>query len=188
MFSADAALVICLGQDDIFFRCTFYFCICGVCDGTGGTRYGHLLVGIRSGRVLLLIQTGGMGIVTIAVMISRVSGRKIGFRERSTMQTAIAAPQVGGIVRLTGFIFKIMLTIELAGALILMPVFCGDHGVPAGLWQSVFHSISAFCNAGFDLMGFKEPYSSLTSYSSGYRRESDDIRSHRGGRSGFSDI
>lgn len=116
--------------------------------------------------ILLLIQTGGMGIVTIAVMISRVSGRKIGLRERSTMQTTIAAPQVGGIVRLTGFIFKIMLTIELAGALILMPVFCGDHGVPAGLWQSVFHSISAFCNAGFDLMGFKEPYSSLTSYSS----------------------
>ena len=74
--------------------------------------------------ILTLIQIGGMGIVTIAVMISRVSGKKIGLMQRSTMQTAIAAPQVGGIVRLTGFVFKTTLIIELIGALILLPVFC----------------------------------------------------------------
>ena len=115
--------------------------------------------------ILTLIQIGGMGIVTIAVMISRVSGKKIGLMQRSTMQTAIAAPQVGGIVRLTGFVFKTTLIIELIGALILLPVFCRDQGIELGLWQSFFHSISAFCNAGFDLMGFRQPFSSLTSYS-----------------------
>ncbi len=75
------------------------------------------------------------------------------------------APSGGGIVRLTGFVFKTTLIIELIGALILLPVFCRDQGIELGLWQSFFHSISAFCNAGFDLMGFRQPFSSLTSYS-----------------------
>lgn len=115
--------------------------------------------------ILLMIQTGGMGIITIAVFFTRISGRKIGIMQRTTMQEAVSAPQVGGIVRMTGFIIKTSLCIELIGALALSPVFIKDFGVAKGIWYSLFHSVSAFCNAGFDLMGVRAPFSSLTSYS-----------------------
>ena len=68
--------------------------------------------------ILSLIQVGGMGVVTVAVAIFYVSGRRIGLMQRSTMQEAISAPQVGGIVRLTGFIFRVTAAIELIGAVL----------------------------------------------------------------------
>ena len=80
------------------------------------------------------------------------------------MQEAISAHKVGGIVRLTGFILKMTLIFEVAGALILMVVFGREMGVWKGIWYGIFHSVSAFCNAGFDLMGFRTPYASLTYY------------------------
>ena len=87
--------------------------------------------------------------------------------QRSTMQEAISAHQVGGIVRLTKFYSeKPVSFIELIGAALLMPVFCKDFGILKGLWYSLFHAVSAFCNAGFDLIGVREPFSSLTSYAS----------------------
>lgn len=113
--------------------------------------------------ILLLIQIGGLGVITVAGTLVIVSGRKIGLMQRSTMQEAIAAPQVGGIVRLTGFVFKTALAVELLGAGLLLPVFYHDFGV-RGIWYALFHSISAFCNAGFDLMGVNAPFSSLTGY------------------------
>lgn len=75
--------------------------------------------------ILLLIQIGGLGVVTIAVSIAMLSGRKISLMQRSTMQDAISAPKVGGIVRLTRFILKGTFGIELLGALFLLPVFYG---------------------------------------------------------------
>ena len=114
--------------------------------------------------ILSLIQVGGMGVITIGVAIIKASGKKIGLWQRSTMQESISAPQVGGIVRLTGFILKTSAIIELIGAALLAPVFCRDFGFFRGLWYSVWHSVSAFCNAGFDLMGTREKFSSLCSY------------------------
>lgn len=96
----------------------------------------------------------------------RASGRKIGLWQRSTMQESISAPQVGGIVKLTGFILKTSTIIELIGAALLAPVFCRDFGLAKGFWYSLFHSISAFCNAGFDLLGIRGQFSSLTTYNS----------------------
>lgn len=116
--------------------------------------------------ILFLIQIGGMGIVTIAVSVAAVSGRKINLMQRSTMQEAVSAHHLGGIVRLTKFIIKTSMCIELIGATLLLPFFAHDFGVLKGIWYSLFHSVSAFCNAGFDLIGVKEPFSSLTSYSS----------------------
>ncbi len=116
--------------------------------------------------ILILIQIGGMGVITIGLAIMRLSGRKIGLMQRSTMQESISAPNVGGIVRLTGFILKISAIIELTGAALLAPVFCKDFGLIKGLWYSLFHSISAFCNAGFDLLGVRGQFSSLTTYGS----------------------
>ena len=113
--------------------------------------------------ILLLIQIGGMGVITVAAAITMASGKKISLMQRSTMQDAISAHQVGGIVRFTGFILKGIFFFELLGALVLMTAFIPEYGVK-GIWLAVFHSISAFCNAGFDLMGTKSPYSSLTSY------------------------
>ncbi len=114
--------------------------------------------------ILALIQIGGMGVITVAVSIAVISGRKIGLMQRSTMQEAIAAPQVGGIVRMTELILKGTFLIELMGAMLLAPTFCRDFGIAKGIWYAIFHSISAFCNAGFDLLGIRTPFSSLTTY------------------------
>ena len=113
--------------------------------------------------IIILIQIGGMGVITVAASFALISGRRISLMQRSTMQEAISAPKVGGIVRLTSFIIRISLLIELLGAVAMAPVFFRDFG-PKGLWMALFHSISAFCNAGFDLMGTSAPFSSLTRY------------------------
>ncbi|MBO4419568.1 MAG: Trk family potassium uptake protein [Oscillospiraceae bacterium] len=114
--------------------------------------------------ILVLIQIGGLGVITVALTFFRLWGRRISLAQRNMMQQSISAPQVGGIVRRAGFIFRGSVYIELGGALLLAPIFCRDFGFAKGLWYSVFHSVSAFCNAGFDLMGVRERYSSLTSY------------------------
>ena len=114
--------------------------------------------------LLVLIQIGGMGVVTMAVAIFIFTGRHISLKQRWVMQESISAPQVGGIVRQTRFILKTALAMEAAGAALLALRFCPQMGV-RGVWYAVFHSISAFCNAGFDLMGVRSgPCSSLTSY------------------------
>lgn len=113
--------------------------------------------------ILLLIQIGGMGVITVAASFAMISGRKISLMQRSTMQEAISAPKVGEIVRLTGFIVRVTLVMELLCAAVMAPVFCRDFG-KKGLWMALFHSVSAFCNAGFDLLGVRTPFSSLTSY------------------------
>lgn len=114
--------------------------------------------------IMVLIQIGGMGVITAASAIAILSGKKIGLMQRSTMQESISATQVGGIVRLTGFILRAMLAIELLGAIFMAPVFCEEFGMKKGVWYAVFHSVSAFCNAGFDLMGMNQPFSSLTGF------------------------
>ena len=114
--------------------------------------------------ILVLIQIGGLGVITVAASFALLSGRKISLMQRSTMQEAIAAPKVGGIVRLTFFVLKVTFLIELLGALVMMPTFIGDFGA-RGIWMSFFHSISAFCNAGFDIMGTEDAkFASITSY------------------------
>lgn len=114
--------------------------------------------------ILLLIQIGGMGVVTMAISIALFTGRKISFRQRWIMQESVSAPQVGGILRHTRFILKITFMMELLGAFLLAFRFVPQFGLFKGLWFSLFHSISAFCNAGFDLMGRGAPFSSLTNY------------------------
>ncbi len=114
--------------------------------------------------ILVMIQIGGMGVITIGLTITRLAGKKIGLWFRGMMQDSISAPNVGGILQLTKFILKMTGIIELSGAVMLAPVFISEFGFPKGIWYAVFHSVSAFCNAGFDLMGVKEPFSSMTSY------------------------
>lgn len=116
--------------------------------------------------IITLIQIGGLGVVTIAASFSMLAGRRISLMQRSTMQDAISAPKVGGIVKLTKFIITGTFIIEAVGAVSMMPVFCKSFGAK-GIWMSVFHSISAFCNAGFDILGTEgNQFCSLTSYTS----------------------
>ena len=115
--------------------------------------------------IITLIQIGGMGVITVAALLSMLAGKRIGLAQRNLIKESISAPQVGGIVRLIRFAIRGMLLIEVVGALLLMPSFIKRFGA-LGIWYSFFHSISAFCNAGFDLMGITGKFSSLTSFSS----------------------
>lgn len=115
--------------------------------------------------IIVLIQIGGIGFMTLAISALTITKRKIGLKQRFTMQEAIAAPQVGGIVRMTKFIIGGTFLVEGIGAIILSFRMIPKFGIIEGAWFSVFHSISAFCNAGFDLMGKVQPGSSLTTVS-----------------------
>lgn len=115
--------------------------------------------------ILILIQIGGMGVVTLAIAVTILSGRKISLKQRYVMQESISAPQVGGIIRMAGFIVRATIFFELAGAAVLAFQFIPQMGLAKGLWFSLFHSVSAFCNAGFDLMGGTSgSFSSITSF------------------------
>ena len=114
--------------------------------------------------IIVLIQIGGMGVITMTTFFSMLTGKNIGIRSRAAMQEAVSAPNIGGIAKLTGFIVKGTILFEGIGAVLVMPVLIKDFGVAKGIWYSVFMSISAFCNAGFDLMGSTGPCSSLTYY------------------------
>ena len=116
--------------------------------------------------ILTLIQIGGLGIILVASMIAIILGQKINLIHRTTLQEALSVQEVGGIVRLTKFIVNGVIIFELTGAFFLFIQFIQEFDFPQALWYSIFHSISAFCNAGFDLMGFRENYSSFTHYQS----------------------
>ena len=146
--------------NEALFTATSAVCVTGlVVQDTGSywSTFGQAVI-------LMLIQIGGLGVVTVAASFALMSGRKISLMQRSTMQDAISAPKVGGIVRLTLFILRGTFLIELIGALAMLPVFCRDYGWH-GIWLAVFHSISAFCNAGFDILGTNDNlYPSLVGY------------------------
>ena len=146
--------------NETLFTATSAVCVTGlVVQDTGSywSTFGQVVI-------LALIQIGGLGVVTAAALFALLSGRKISLMQRSTMQDAISAPKVGGIVRLTRFILRGTFLIELLGVLAVLPVFCRDYGW-RGVWMAVFHSISAFCNAGFDILGTENNrYPSLTGY------------------------
>lgn len=146
--------------NEALFTSTSAVCVTGLVVQDTATYWSWFGQGI----ILVLIQIGGLGVITIAVSFALLSGRKISLMQRSVMQEAISAPKVGGIVRLTGFVLKGTFLVEFTAAFIMMPVFVKDFGAK-GIWMAIFHSISAFCNAGFDLMGTTNvKYASLTSY------------------------
>ncbi len=145
---------------DALFTSTSAVCVTGLVVRDTGSYWSTFGQSV----IIVLIQIGGLGVITVAAAFSLLSGRKISLRQRSTMQDAISAPQVGGIVRLTRLVIVGTFAVELVGALLLMPSLCPRFGVQ-GVWMSFFHSISAFCNAGFDILGGSgAEYVSLTGY------------------------
>ncbi len=114
--------------------------------------------------ILVLIQTGGLGFMTMATLLSMVLRRRISLRERLIIVEALNQYNLKGVVRLTRKILLGTFLFEGLGALALSLKFIPEFGMSQGIFKGIFHSVSAFCNAGFDLMGQKQAFSSFTSY------------------------
>lgn len=145
------------GFTDALFTATSATCVTGLVrfdTCTHWSTFGQVVI-------LCLIQTGGIGFMSIPLWLVSLTGHKIGLNSRVLMQNSISAPQVGGVVRLTRFLLLGTFVMEGLGALLLSAVFIPKYGPGKGIYYSVFHAISAFCNAGFDLMGGEQQFSSL---------------------------
>lgn len=137
------------GFVDAFFTATSASCVTGLVIAdtfAKWTLFGQIII-------LILIQIGGLGFMTIVIMLSMFLGQKIGLTARSLMCESINTMHLGGIVRLTKRIMKGTLIFEGAGAVILTLRFMSDMDFPNALFCGIWHSVSAFCNAGFDIMG-----------------------------------
>lgn len=145
---------------DALFTATSATCVTGLVvydTWTHWSWFGQLII-------LILIQTGGLGFVTIAILFNLLRGKKIGLGQRFLMRESIGLPHMSGVLRSTRFLLFWTAAFEGAGAVLLSLRFIPRFGFWRGLWFGVFHSVSAFCNAGFDLMGIRESYSSMTAY------------------------
>ena len=126
----------------------------GVCiTGLSSIQCNAVLSGFGQAVLLLLIQIGGMGITTLGVGIILLTGKKIGIRERTLIKESLNQPSFQGILRLLKVMLMVTFGIEGAGAVLSFPIFVQDYPVGKAVWLSVFHSVSAFNNAGFDLIG-----------------------------------
>lgn len=147
---------------DACFTATSATCVTGlvVCDTwTSFTLLGQIII-------ICLIQIGGLGFMMVSIFFSIIVRRRIGLRQRIFMGDSIGVWQVHGIVKMTKRVLLGVVIIESTGAVILATQFIPRFGALRGIWYGIFHSISAFCNAGFDLLGSIEPYCSLVPYQS----------------------
>lgn len=148
------------GIPDALFTAVSASCVTGLVvrnTATDWTAFGQTVI-------LVLIQIGGLGFMTIATGFSMLLRRRLGLRERQIMQESINVDNIGKIASLTKMILRGTALCEGVGALLLALRFVPRFGLRHGLWLSVFHSISAFCNAGFDLLGSQTPYCSFVDY------------------------
>lgn len=146
---------------DALFTATTSTCVTGLVvydTFSAWTLFGQLVI-------LILIQVGGLGFMSLATLFSMVINRRIGFRERMLLSEAISLSSVSGVVRMTRSVIICTICFEGIGAALLATRFIPEFGWCEGIYNAVFHSVSAFCNAGIDLMGKKGAFSSLTSYS-----------------------
>ena len=145
---------------DALFTATSAACVTGlvvVDTWTHWSLFGQIII-------LILIQVGGMGFMTLGVYMAILLRRKIGLRIRGILQESINSMQIGGIVKLAKKIMVGTIFFESLGAVVLMTRFIPRFGILKGIWYGIFHSISAFCNAGFDLLGATGEYQSLVYY------------------------
>lgn len=148
------------GFVDAFFTATSATCVTGLVvfdTFSHWSVFGQLVI-------LLMIQIGGIGLMTIIIMLFIFLKKKISLHERLILMQSAGTVRISGMVKLVMRIIKGTLFCEGIGALFLAMRFIPEMGFVRGLYYAVFHSVSAFCNAGFDLMGRYEQFSSLTSY------------------------
>ena len=154
-----------IGFSNALFTATSAVCVTGlIVADTASTwsAFGQTVI-------LILIQIGGLGIMTAASTFSLILGRNIGLKERLTIQESLNEFSLQGVVKLFRYIIIATFTIEAIGALLLATRFIPEFGFFSGLAKSVFHSISAFCNAGFDIMGTAAaPFVSITGFNNDF--------------------
>lgn len=135
--------------------------------GRSSTLFGQAVI-------LLLIQVGGLGFMTVSILFAFLMRRRIGLHQRAVLMDTVGALQVGGVVRLTRRALLVTAACEGVGALVLMAWFCPRYGLARGIWMGLFHAVSAFCNAGFDLLGTRF-FFDLHSRSGGAQRGIDGL-------------
>lgn len=142
---------------DCLFTATSASCVTGltvVDTGLHWSLFGKIVI-------MVMIQIGGLGVITMTMALIRLSGRKISLYQRSVTQDSVSARYGGGVFEIVKYIIGTTLLLEGIGALLLSVPFVRDFGFMKGVGYAVFHSVSAFCNAGFDLMG---GFRSLSAY------------------------
>lgn len=143
---------------DCIFTSTSAVCVTGLVTVDTGTYWSYFGKTV----IMLLIQIGGLGFMSFATLIALIAGKRITLKERLLIRESISLSSLQGIVRFARYILTFTFSIELIGALLLSIQFIPEFGLGKGIYYSIFHAVSAFCNAGFDLMG---GYTSVTGYS-----------------------
>lgn len=146
---------------DSIFTATSAVCVTGlvtVDTGTYWNTFGQCVI-------MLLIEIGGLGFMSITTFIAMLLGKKITLRDRLIMQEAMNTFDIQGLVKMLRYVLGLTFVVQFTGALLLSLVFIPRYGISTGIFYSVFHSISAFCNAGFDLFG---NFTSLTGFNNNY--------------------
>lgn len=146
---------------DSIFTATSAVCVTGLITldtGTYWNTFGQFII-------MILIEIGGLGFMSVTTFIAVLFGKKITLRDRLIMQEAMNTFNIQGLVSMLRYVLGLTIGIQIIGAMLLSTVFVPQYGVAKGIFYSLFHSISAFCNAGFDLIG---NFSSLTSYNKNY--------------------
>lgn len=134
---------------DSLFTSATSVCVTGLVTVDTGTHWNLLGKTI----ILILIQTGGLGFMTFTTLTAVILGRRLGLKDRLIMQEAYNAMNLQGIIRMVRYVFLFTVTVEGVGALFLMTRFIPEFGIRTGIFYGIFHSVSAFCNAGIDLLG-----------------------------------
>ncbi len=149
-----------VGAFDALFTATSATCVTGLVvldTWETWTLFGQVVI-------LCLIQMGGLGVMTFVTLASLALGRRIGLSQRLLMVSTMNLSDMDGVVRVVRHALKGTFLMEGIGAVILAACFIPEFGFAQGLWYGIFHSISAFCNAGFDLLGQNGPFRSLADY------------------------
>ena len=134
---------------DALFTSTSAVCVTGLVvrdTGTAYSTFGHVVL-------MLLIESGGLGFMTFATLLFRLMGRGFTMRDRMIMQESLNQDGLGGVVNLVFWVANSAVVVQFAGAVLFSFRMIPLYGVKRGLFYSVFHAVSAFCNAGFDLFG-----------------------------------
>ncbi|GIM28688.1 potassium uptake protein, TrkH family [Clostridium polyendosporum] len=143
---------------DSLFTSTTSVCVTGLVTVDTGTHWNYFGKTV----IMILIQVGGLGFMAFATLIALLLGKKITLKERLLMQEALNTFNIQGLVKMVKYVLVFTFSVQFLGALLYSTQFIPQFGIGKGIYYSIFHSISAFCNAGIDLMG---DFSSITAYS-----------------------
>ena len=142
---------------DCIFTSTSAVCVTGLVTVDTGTYWSYFGKTV----IMLLIETGGLGFMSVATLVFFLLGKRITLKERLVMQEAMNVNSLQGLVKMVKYVLMFTFSIQVIGAVLFSTQFIPQFGILKGIYYSVFHAVSAFCNAGFDLMG---EFTSVTAY------------------------